>query len=105
MLADEMYFISSASLPQPSPRSQLRSIERILCLQFTPDPQIIQFAFKARGEALGLIDRHRLETDAVVGPALRKKRQVDRDHVADPRIAAGCLMIGHQHDQLSVRQE
>lgn len=98
MLADEMYRISSASLPQPSPRSQFRSM--VVITNFPGFPGLLRLlnfpaeayhnlaektdssaettevAFELGSGTLRLVDRYAMKTDAVVGPELSEQRKV-----------------------------
>src|SRR5688572_28423012 len=128
MLADEMYRISSASLPQPSPRSQFISIVVIGNLDDRQDKhendnlkglkgeacksaeqsdtgaKPAKIAFAIGGETLSFFDRGEMKAHAVVRAELSKQWQIDGDDIRDPGITARRLMICHQDYQLSVGQ-
>ena len=98
MLADEMYRISSASLPQPSPRSQLRSTVVITSFPGFPtllnlpiflakgyhrsaeqpdaDSESTQIAIEVRRDAFGFVDRDEMKANAIIRSELGEQREI-----------------------------
>src|SRR5690606_29476680 len=106
MLAEEIQGTMAASSPQPSPRSQLKSMRSgtcASCLQGQRDSMQALALPGKRGARLG--DGAGSEAHAVAGPELRQQRPVGADGMADARIAAMGLRIGQQYDRLAVGRQ
>src|SRR5690606_37852042 len=104
MLADEIHGAIAASSPQPSPRSQLKSMRLRMGLapgaDGQPDP-LQPLALFAQG-LVGLRGRAGHEAQRIAGLELGQSGAVGADDVADARIAAVGLGVGQQHDRLAV---
>src|SRR5690606_431651 len=104
MLAELMQATMAASSPQPSPRSQLKSMRSGTGGGPRGDGHgdSMQALLLAARRLPGLGAGAGRKPQLGAGPQLRQQRPVGADHVADPWIAAVGLGIGQQHDGLAI---
>jgi hypothetical protein len=71
-------------------------------LQLNADPQNSNVAFEFCRQLLGVRKINLVKRNLVIWSKLSQQRKIALDHLGDPRVTSGGLLIRHQRDQLSI---
>src|SRR3982750_272903 len=108
MLAEVIKGMIASSVLMPSPISQFKSqmsIQKFLHSEFTCNLQLIEVFFLIQQFFFCCFQRSHSEPDDIIGFFLGQNRKVGGYYMRHSWIAACCLMVGHQDDQLSFWKE
>jgi hypothetical protein len=78
-------------------------LPRLRDFNFYASPQRQQLPLLRKVQRLRLDQRNLLKAEGLTRPGLRQNREIGRNYLGNPRIAASGLVVGHQYDGLPAR--